>query len=140
MTVIVAVATYIIVFNLNSLVKGAQNSYLRFKGNLVEEMMRERHLAWMEVGAKFHRYKPRNAPKEAHPSEWWIFVYQTRKILQFLGLWTKSEFIETGSVPEKPDDRKLGQRQSKLGENSSLGRNWLRKLFRSSESSKATEA
>jgi hypothetical protein len=138
-SVVVALATYILVFNLNNLVKGAQASYLRFKGNLVDQMMRERHLAWMETGLKFNRYKPRNTPKEAHPSEWWIFVYQTRKTLQFLRLWRRSEYSEEGSVSEKPDDGNSSRRRSELGDNGSLGRKWSWRFFRSSESRKAAE-
>jgi hypothetical protein len=128
------------VFNLNNLVKGAQASYLRFKGNIVDQMMRERHLAWMETGLKFNRYKPRNTPKESHPSEWWIFVYQTRRTLQFLRLWRRREYVEEGSVSEKSDDGKSSRRQTELGDNASAGRKWSWRSFRSKERKKAAEA
>lgn len=139
-TVVVALATYILVFNLNNLVKAAQTSYLRFKGNIVDRMMRERHLAWSETGLKFNRYKPRNSPTESHPSEWWIFVYQARKTLQFLRLWRRSEYIEEGSVSEKSDDGKSSRRQSEFGDNGTAGRKWSWRSFRSQESKKAVEA
>jgi hypothetical protein len=135
-TAIVALATYILVFNLNSLVRSAQSTYLYFKGNIVDQMMRERHPAWMETGIKFNRYKPRNTPKEAHPSEWWIFVYQIRKTLQFLRLWRRNELEDDVSVAEKLNDGKFSRRQSELGDN---GRKWSWRFFRSPESGKTTQ-
>jgi len=139
-TVAVALATYILVFNLNNLVKSAQDSYLRFKGNIVDQMMREKRLAWMETGLKFNRYKPRNTPKESSPSEWWIFVYQTRKMLQFLRLWRRSEYVEEESMSEKSDDGKSSRRQSELGGNAFAGRKWSWRSFRSTQYKQTAKA
>jgi hypothetical protein len=93
----------------------------------------------METGLKFNRYKPRNAPKESHPSEWWIFVYQTRKTLRMLRLWSRED-VEENSMTEKSDDGKSSRRQSEVGDNRSSRRKWSWGFLRKRENKQAAEA
>lgn len=103
--VAVALATYILVFNLNSLVKASQTRYLIFKCNVVDQMMNDPRASWMETGIKFDRYKPRNMPKESKPSEWWVLVYQALKVFRSIGMSRNVESREEGDRVRIVDSR-----------------------------------
>jgi hypothetical protein len=125
----VFLATYILVFNLNSLIKASQARYLHFKGNVVEEMMNDSRSAWVETGMKFNMYKPMNAPKESKPSEWWVLVYQVLRIFRPIGISKSAEFIE-GNEAEKVDSRDDSVSSTDRSSNGdSSDRRWWWRLF-----------
>jgi hypothetical protein len=138
--VIVAMATYIIVFNLNSMVKSAQTRYLRFKGNIVEEMVRDKHTPWVETGHRFNGYKPRNTPKESHPSEWWILAYQTRKIFRTPSFSWNNSSNEEGSMSGKVVDGNTSRRPSEIGDKRPSERAWSWNFLRKRENRTTAEA
>jgi hypothetical protein len=125
--VAVSLATYILVFNLNSLVKASQARYLSFKGNVVDQMINDPRASWMEMGMKFDRYKPRNMPKESKPSEWWVLLYQVLKVFRFIGISRNVEFRgdEVGKIDSR--DTVLSANHPIKGE--PPGRSWYRRLF-----------
>lgn len=79
--ILVALTTYIIVFNLRSMVDATQSRYLRWKNNLVREMKGDKNRKWQATGERFERFRSRLVPKDTRPSEWSIAAFYVRKVL-----------------------------------------------------------
>jgi len=79
--VAVGILTYVVVFNLNQIVKFWKSSYRRLKSSAVKKMQADERSMWKEMGDLFQKYKPRNTNEMAKPSEWWIPIYMLRRIL-----------------------------------------------------------
>jgi hypothetical protein len=126
--VAVALATYILVFNLNSLVKASQARYLSFKGYVVDQMINDPHVSWMETGMRFDRYKPRNMPKESKPSEWWVLLYQVLKVFRYIGIRRNVEFKEGDDVG-KIDSRDDTVSPADHPNGEPPVRSWYRRIF-----------
>jgi hypothetical protein len=79
--ILVALTTYILVFNLRSMVDATQNRYLGWKNNLVREMKGDKNKRWQATGERFERFRSRMVPKDMRPSEWSIVAFYVRKVL-----------------------------------------------------------
>jgi hypothetical protein len=78
-TVVVAVATYALTFNLNNVVHGLQKVYTPKRKKLIEQMERERSLTWRWFGDRFKVFE-RTERGQQKPSEWIIWVYLFRRM------------------------------------------------------------
>jgi hypothetical protein len=90
---LVALATYLIVFNLNTLVKLSKTVYREQRVKLIESMSEDSASVWREEGRRFKSFQPRL--KREKPSEWRLAVFVFRK-LGSGGLWRRHEFAADG--------------------------------------------
>jgi hypothetical protein len=89
---LVALATYLITFNLNNVVRilrGAVNAlYQPRKKALVEIMMKDENDEWKETGKRFDAY--RLVRPDDTPSEWNIPLFALRQIFwTFMGIFRR---------------------------------------------------
>lgn len=71
--IIIALLTYFIMFNINSLATGFGRVYGNEKKNIVRAMKRDHNEAWKQRAQRFEVFRPRHeSPK---PSEWYIPFY-----------------------------------------------------------------
>jgi hypothetical protein len=78
--ILVALTTYILLFNLRSMVETIQNRYLRWKAKLVSEMKTDKNERWQARGQRFERFQSR-VPKDTKPTDWSIIAFYLRKVL-----------------------------------------------------------
>lgn len=71
--IIVALVTYFIMFNINSLAQGFGRLYDDKKKYIVRAMKRDRNKAWKQRGQRFEVFRPKHESPE--PSEWYIPFY-----------------------------------------------------------------
>ena len=114
----VGLLTYITVFNLNHIIIIGKKCYEYIKTRTVERMRKEDSPSWKDTGDLFHRYEPKGSSDTTKPSEWWILVYQMRRIADFVP-WRKSK----GSTLNGREPNENTTRGPKL--------RWLDGLFRS---------
>jgi hypothetical protein len=79
--ILVGLTTYILVFNLRSIVDATQSRYLRWKNSLVREMKGDKNKKWQATGERFERFRSRMVSKDTRPSEWSIAAFYVRKVL-----------------------------------------------------------
>jgi hypothetical protein len=77
--VAIGLVTYIIVFNLNQMVKFGKTNYQHLKTGMFDTMQKDKREPWSKKGELFHRHRPRANAEQAKPSEWWILVYILQK-------------------------------------------------------------
>lgn len=83
--VLVAVTTYIIVFNLRSIVdilSSRANPYVHWKKQQIREMKEDK--AWQAIGEKFEH--SRSVQRDKKPSEWLAIAFYVQKLLRKVGL------------------------------------------------------
>ena len=71
--IIVALVTYFIMFNINSLAQGFGHVYGNKKRYIVRAMKRDRNEAWKQRGQRFEVFRPKHDSPE--PSEWYVPLY-----------------------------------------------------------------
>lgn len=71
--IIVALVTYFIMFNINSLAQGFGRIYDNKKKRVVRAMKRDRNENWKRRGQRFEAFRPKHESPE--PSEWYIPLY-----------------------------------------------------------------
>ncbi len=71
--IIVALVTYFIMFNINSLAHGFGQVYDNKKKHVVRAMKRDHNEAWKQRGQRFEVFRPKHESPE--PSEWYIPFY-----------------------------------------------------------------
>ena len=81
--VIVALTTYTMVFNVNSLVHTFSYVYDTKKRRLVNAMKSDRDERWKQRGQRFEVFRPKHEDPE--PSEWYITLYAMLNLATFLG-------------------------------------------------------
>lgn len=69
----VALVTYFIMFNINSLAQGFGRVYDNKKKYIVRAMKRDHNEAWKQRGQRFEVFRPKHENPE--PSEWYIPFY-----------------------------------------------------------------
>ena len=73
---VVAIFTYLSVWNMNFLVERVRQHYITRKQILIEMMLEDRSdRYWENIGKQFKRYESRSTPILTEPSEWQIFYY-----------------------------------------------------------------
>lgn len=82
--IIVALATYFVMFNINSLSQGFSRVYEVKKKHVVRAMKHDRNGAWMRRGQRFEVFRPKHENPE--PSEWYIPLYALLHPLAVLGV------------------------------------------------------
>lgn len=82
--IIVALITYFIMFNINSLAQGFGRVYDVKKKYIVSAMKRDRNEAWKQRGQRFEVFRPKHESPE--PSEWYIPFYALLHPAVALGL------------------------------------------------------
>ena len=71
--IIVALLTYFIMFNINSLAQGFGQIYDIKKKHVVRAMKKDRNEAWKQCGHRFEVFQPKH--ENPQPSEWYIHLY-----------------------------------------------------------------
>ena len=71
--IIVALVTYFVMFNINSLAQGFGRIYDSKKKYIVRAMKRDHNEAWKRRGRRFETFRPKHESPE--PSEWYIPFY-----------------------------------------------------------------
>ena len=82
--IIVALVTYLIMFNINSLAQGFGQVYNNKKRYIVRAMKRDRNEAWKLRGQRFEVFRPKHESPE--PSEWYVPFYALLHPAVALGL------------------------------------------------------
>jgi hypothetical protein len=62
--------TYIIVFNLNQILRFGEENYPSLKTGMVETMQADNRKMWSQKGELFHKHRPRANVEQPKPSEW----------------------------------------------------------------------
>jgi hypothetical protein len=99
--VAIGLITYIIVFNLNQIVRFGKTNYQSLKNGLVETMQKDERKTWSEKGELFHRHRPRANGEQPKPSEWWIPVYVFQRALDIVRFRKTQKLAERDSVDSK---------------------------------------
>ncbi|KAL9102390.1 MAG: hypothetical protein Q9163_002456 [Psora crenata] len=100
---IVALATYLVMFNINSLVQGLGRLYNMQKTRLVHAMKNDRKDLWKLRGQRFEVFRPKHENPE--PSEWYIPLYALMHpgvILGVNGFTARNPSIPQNSRAEDP--------------------------------------
>jgi hypothetical protein len=91
--IFVAVATYMIVFNLNTLVGVFSSGYESQRAKLVQKMKSEAGSDyWQSRGAMFENFQFRPKAEIAKPGEWILIVYAIKRAVVGLGSGTAALF------------------------------------------------
>lgn len=108
--IIVALLTYFIMFNINSLAQGFGQVYDIKKKNVVRAMKRDRKETWKLRGERFEVFRPKHEDPE--PSEWYIPLYALMHPIAILGLYrgtqTEHRSKRTNSENVSPPARSAG--------------------------------
>jgi hypothetical protein len=76
---LVGLATYLIVFNLNNIVNFCGRVYCSYKMKIIEQMKHDPNGEWKEKGRQFSIFRPKNDNKK--PSEWMVGLFALRKLV-----------------------------------------------------------
>ena len=75
-TIIIATMTYILVFNLNNVVRMSAAVYRRRRQAIIDAMLEDEGSSnWREKGARFKSYEFRTRSDKGEPSEWLLTLY-----------------------------------------------------------------
>ena len=97
--ILVALSTYLIMFNINSLAQGFSRIYDVEKKKIVRAMKRDRNDFWRLRGHRFEIFRPKHDNPE--PSEWYIPLYAFINPRAFLGCANPAEAKGKGAKPAK---------------------------------------
>ena len=74
--VAVAGLTYLLVFNINTIVDSVRQFYIARKQKIIDAMVRDPSSEkWEEIGQHFQKFNARNSAAVIEPSEWRIIYY-----------------------------------------------------------------
>ncbi|KAL6890714.1 hypothetical protein GGI43DRAFT_216127 [Trichoderma evansii] len=79
-TFLVGCATYIVVFNLESIVDFLGKFYTGYRSRVLEGMSEDLDSFWQTLRERFEEFPPNDEQRK--PSEWWIILYQMQKWLR----------------------------------------------------------
>ncbi|KAF7507827.1 hypothetical protein GJ744_009991 [Endocarpon pusillum] len=96
--VIVALTTYAMVFNVNSLVHTFRFVYDTKKRRLVNDMKSDPDERWKQRGQRFEVFRPRHEDPE--PSEWYITLYAILNLATFLGFGRPDRRLENRALED----------------------------------------
>lgn len=96
--IIVALVTYFIMFNINSLAQGFGRVYDNKKKCIVRAMKRDRNEAWKQRGQRFEVFRPKHESPE--PSEWYIPFYALLHPAVAVGLGRTEGFSDSHPTTE----------------------------------------
>ena len=82
--IIVALVTYFVMFNINSLSQGFSRVYEVKKKHVVRAMKHDRKGAWKRRGQRFEVFRPKHENPE--PSEWYIPLYALLHPMAIFGI------------------------------------------------------
>ena len=86
--IIVAMSTYIVVFNMNSLIHSFSRLYEAKKKRVIRAMHLDLDETWQKRGQKFEAFRPKH--ENPQPSEWYVLLYALLKPAVVLGFRHKS--------------------------------------------------
>ncbi len=86
--IIVALVTYFIMFNINSLSHGFGRAYEVKKKHLVRAMKHDDNGAWKRRGQRFEVFRPKH--ENPQPSEWYIPLYALLHPMAIFGIYFDS--------------------------------------------------
>jgi CorA-like Mg2+ transporter protein len=75
---LMAIFTYLIVFNLNTLANLSKRIYRKQRSRLIESMSTDTDSGWQEKGRRLKSFQPRQ--ESENPSEWQIVMFLCRKL------------------------------------------------------------
>lgn len=78
--ILVAFATYFVVFNLNSIVRLCRFAYTTQRSRLLSEMKKDSSIFWNARGARFETFSFKPQRETIKPSEWLVSLYLMKKI------------------------------------------------------------
>ena len=81
---LVPLTTYLIVFNLNNLVRLWSGAYSKYKRSLVVQMKQDSDVKWSEQGKRFEIFRPK--AEKMDPSDWMVVLFVFHKGFEILGL------------------------------------------------------
>lgn len=81
---LVPLTTYVIVFNLNNLVRLWSGAYSKYKRSLVVQMKQDSDVRWSEQGKRFEIFRPK--AEKMDPSDWMVVLFVFHKAFKALGL------------------------------------------------------
>ena len=90
--IIVALLTYFVMFNINSLAQGFGQVYDIKKKHVVRAMKRDRNEEWKQRGQRFEVFRPKHENPE--PSEWYIPLYTLTHPASILGLAVSEKAVD----------------------------------------------
>jgi hypothetical protein len=99
--VAIGLITYIIVFNLNQIVRFGKTNYQTLKTGLVKTMQADGREIWSQKGELFHKHRARANGEQPKPSEWWILVYVLQRTLDIVQFRKTQKLAERDSVGSK---------------------------------------
>jgi len=79
----VALSTYVVVFNMNSLIHTLYRLYEAKKKNVVRSMHLDSDKTWQKCGQKFEAFRPKH--ENLQPSEWYVLLYAILRPTVILG-------------------------------------------------------
>ena len=106
--ILVALGTYLIMFNINGLAQGFGRIYDKKKKHIVRAMKSDRHEAWKQRGQRFEVFRPKHESPE--PSEWYIPFYALLHPAVALGFGGRA-----GSSDSRPTTKSEGVSQPSMG-------------------------
>ena len=76
-------STYIVLFNMNSLIHSFSRLYEAKKKNVVRSMHSDSDETWKRRGQKFESFRPKH--ENPQPSEWYVLLYALSRPAVILG-------------------------------------------------------
>lgn len=95
--IIVALLTYFIMFNINSLAQGFGQVYDTKKKHVVRAMKTDRRNSWKQRGQRFEAFRPKHENPE--PSEWYVPLYALMHPGAVLGLGRRATAMPSKIAP-----------------------------------------
>ena len=99
--IIVALLTYFIMFNINSLAHGFGRIYNNKKKYIVRAMKGDHNEAWKQRGHRFEVFRPKHESPE--PSEWYIPFYALLHPAVMVGLGRRERSSDRRSTMKSED-------------------------------------
>jgi hypothetical protein len=78
--ILVGLGTYLVVFNLDNIVRFCSTAYLKRKLRIVEDMKNDHNGKWSETGNRFASFTPKQ--QNMNPSEWTVLIFALYKMFR----------------------------------------------------------
>lgn len=105
--IVVALLTYTIVLNINSIVHSVSILYDTKKRRVINAMKRDERESWKHCGQRFESFRPKH--ENPKPSEWYVMLYALLNPTAVLGLPRRSQYSGPDDAPDaKPPARFFG--------------------------------
>ena len=125
--VIVAISTYFIMFNINSLAEGLGRLYDIKKKRVVRAMKNDQSESWKVRGQRFEVFRPKHETPE--PSEWYVPLYALTHPLNILGFRLKDTPASTKVASQSTRAEKttawFWRRRQKVRESEEADQPWV---------------